>query len=263
MSYWGKLFGGVTGFAMGGPLGAMVGAALGHAADKGSLPGLGTRLNAVPSGPNVARVAANVASMLGRKEQIYAIGMVVLSAKLAKCDSPVTRAEIDAFKRHFRIAPEQAREVGRLFDQARDSSDGPEDYARQMGRAFGDDRQPLEDALMALIAIARADGAINGREERFLRQVADGFGLDERTLERLREGGARRSAGEPDAYLVLGLKQGASDDEIRATWRRLMRENHPDSLASRGASSAAIERSAEKVARINAAWDRIKRERGL
>ncbi len=263
MSYWGKLFGGVTGFAMGGPLGAMVGAALGHAADKGSLPGLGTRLNAVPSGPNVARVAANVASLIGRKEQIYAIGMVVLSAKLAKCDGPVTRSEIDAFKRHFRVPPEQAREVGRLFDQARDGSDGPEDYARQMGRAYGTDTQPLEDALTALVAIARADGAINEREEKFLRRVADGFGLGARAFERARDGAARRSADEPDAYLVLGLKQGASDDEIRATWRQLMRDNHPDSLASRGASSAVIARSAERVARINAAWDRIKRERGL
>jgi DnaJ like chaperone protein len=263
MTYWGKLFGGVTGLWMGGPIGAVVGAALGHAADKGSLPGLGTKLNAVPSGPNVARVAANVAAMIGRKEQIYAIGMVVLSAKLAKCDSPVSRSEIDAFKRHFRIPPEQAREVGRLFDQARDGSDGPEDYARQMGRAFATETQPLEDALSALIAIARADGAINEREEAFLRKVADGFGLGARSYERLRDGAARRNVDEPDAYLVLGLKSGASDEEIRATWRQLMRDNHPDSLASRGASSATIAKSAERVARINAAWDRIKRERGL
>ena len=263
MSYWGKVFGGVTGFAMGGPLGAMVGAALGHAADRGSLPGLGTRLNAMPSGPNVARVAANVASMLGRREQIYAIGMIVLSAKLAKCDAPVVRAEIDAFKRHFRIPPEQAREVGRLFDQARDGSDGPEDYARPMGRAYADDRGPLEDALTALVAIARADGPINGREEAFLRKVAENFGLGPRSYESIRDGGARRSSDEPDAYLVLGLRKGASDDEIRNTWRQLMRDNHPDSLASRGASSAAIAKSAERVARINAAWDRIKRERGL
>ena len=48
-----------------------------------------------------------------------------------------------------------------------------------------------------------------------------------------------------------------------ATWRRLMRENHPDSLAARGVPAEFIARANEKVARINAAWDRIKRERGL
>ena len=54
-----------------------------------------------------------------------------------------------------------------------------------------------------------------------------------------------------------------SGEEIRATWKRLMRENHPDSLAARGVPAEFIARANEKVARINAAWDRIKRERGL
>lgn len=263
MSYWGKIFGGVTGFAMGGPLGAVVGAALGHAADRGSLPGVGAPLTGTPQGPNVAKVAVGVAAMLGRKEQIFAIGMIVLSAKLAKCDGPVSRQEIDAFKRHFRIPPEQTREVGRLFDQARDATDGPDDYARQMGRAYAEERGPLEEALAALVAIARADGPINEREEKFLRRVAEGFGLGARGFEAIRDGAARRSSNEPDAYLVLGLPRDASDEQIRQTWRRLMRENHPDSLASRGESSGRIARAAEQVARINAAWDRIKRERGL
>jgi DnaJ like chaperone protein len=68
---------------------------------------------------------------------------------------------------------------------------------------------------------------------------------------------------EPDAYLVLGVSRSATVEEIRTTWKRLMRENHPDSLASRGVPAEFIERANEKVARINAAWDRIKRERTL
>jgi DnaJ like chaperone protein len=68
---------------------------------------------------------------------------------------------------------------------------------------------------------------------------------------------------EPDAYMVLGVARSSTAEEIRATWRRLMRENHPDSLAARGVPAEFIARANEKVARINAAWDRIKRERGL
>ena len=79
----------------------------------------------------------------------------------------------------------------------------------------------------------------------------------------MRDGGARRSADEPDPYTVLGLDRRATDEDVRLTWRRLMRESHPDSLASRGASDAVIRGAAERVARINAAWDRVKRERGL
>jgi len=62
---------------------------------------------------------------------------------------------------------------------------------------------------------------------------------------------------------VLGVSPEAPATALRAAWKRLMRENHPDSLASRGVPEEFIARASEKVARINAAWDRIKRERGL
>jgi DnaJ like chaperone protein len=63
--------------------------------------------------------------------------------------------------------------------------------------------------------------------------------------------------------MVLGVSRGASDEELRQAWRRLMRENHPDSLAARGVPEEFVRRATKKVAEINAAWDRIKRERGL
>ena len=59
------------------------------------------------------------------------------------------------------------------------------------------------------------------------------------------------------------MTRSSGAEEIRATWKRLMRENHPDSLAARGVPAEFIARANDKVARINAAWDRIKRERGL
>ena len=98
MGYWGKVVGGVAGLFMGGPFGAVMGAALGHAADQGAIPRF-----RMPQGfgLNPARIAA----MIGGRDQVFAIGVVVLSAKLAKCDGPVVRAEIDAFKRQFRPPP--------------------------------------------------------------------------------------------------------------------------------------------------------------
>ena len=62
---------------------------------------------------------------------------------------------------------------------------------------------------------------------------------------------------------MLGVARDAAPDELRASWKRLMREYHPDSLASRGVPEAFMRNASDKVARINAAWDRIKRERGL
>jgi DnaJ like chaperone protein len=259
MGYWGKIIGGVAGFAMGGPMGAVFGAALGHAADRGAVPNV-----RLPFGPQMGWNPARVAAMFNRRDQLFAICVVVLSAKLAKCDGSVKREEIDAFRRQFRIPPEAVRDIGRLFDQARDSADGFEPYAVQLGEAFADNRGMLEDVLTALFVIARADGPINGRELDFLSRTHRNFGLDQLTWNRARGGMPRQPASdEPDAYVVLGVQRSASVEDIRETWKRLMRENHPDSLAARGVPAEFIARANDKVARINAAWDRIKRERGL
>ena len=103
MSYWGKIIGGMAGFAMGGPFGAMVGAALGHAADSGTGPQLLRNFTSFGPGGAAGFGPARVAAMFAQRDQLFAIGVVVLSAKLAKCDGPVSRVEIDAFKRSFRI----------------------------------------------------------------------------------------------------------------------------------------------------------------
>jgi DnaJ like chaperone protein len=261
MGYWGKLLGGMAGMAMGGPLGAVVGAALGHAADEGVRP----HLTSLGLSPNSLLGSARVAALLGRRDQLFSIAMVVLSAKLAKCDGPVNRPEIDAFRRLFRIPPEALRDVGRLFDQARDSAEGFEGFADQMGEGFADNRGVLEDVLNALFAIARADGPINEREAAYLQRVHRGFGLD-RTAWNNATGGRPRYARAIDAedpYAVLGVPRSATAEELRAAWKKLMRENHPDSLASRGVPQEFIQRASDKVARINAAWDVIKRERGI
>ena len=211
-------------------------------------------------GLNPARIAA----MIGGRDQLFAVGVVVLSAKLAKCDGAVSREEIDAFKRQFRIPPEAVRDVGRMFDAARDSSEGFEAYATQLGDAFADNPGVLEDVLSALFAIARSDGAVNGRELDFLGRVHRRFGLNAMAWDRAR-GAAPRFRPDPndDAYSVLGVPSNATDDEVRAAWKVLVRANHPDSLASRGVPAEFIASATDKVAGINAAWDRIKRERGL
>ena len=246
---------------MGGPFGAMVGMAMGHAADEGVI---GRTAGRALPGP------ADLAAMLGNRETLFAISVIVLSAKLAKVDGPVKRVEIDTFKRSFRIPPENMAEVAQLFDRARDSAEGFEPFAQRLGQGFADNKAMLEDVLVALFAIARADGPVNNAELGFLKQAHLGLGLDRLAWERARDGRPASSAGTTaatetaaDAYMTLGVSRAASDDELRQAWRQLMRENHPDSLAARGVPQEFVQRASSKVAEINAAWDRIKRERGL
>jgi DnaJ like chaperone protein len=255
MTYWGKIIGGVAGFAMGGPAGALFGAALGHAADEGVVSSIAAK--ALPF------EAVKMAALLGRRDQIVAVSVTVLAAKLAKCDGPVTRAEIDMFKRSFSIPDTSVAEIGRLFDRARDSATGYEAYALQLGQAFADNRILLEQVLAGLYQIARADGPVNADETDFLDKVARRFRLDEAAAGRAGRGGAVPAPAADDVYAMLGLDRKASDEAVRARWKALMRENHPDSLASRGVPQAMIDAASDRVARINAAYDIIKRERKL
>ncbi len=258
MSYWGKLLGGVAGLIVGGPLGAVVGAAFGHKADGGGMPrfDLGSMLGGI--------TPARLAATLGR-DQLFATSVVVLAAKLAKADGPVVRAEIDAFKRQFRIPQESVKDVGRLFDAARDSPDGFGPYAIELGVAFKDNKGLLEDVLTALFAIARADKPLTVGEQDMLHQVHAAFGLDRLAWDQA-SGTTPRTARDTavnDPYAVLGANRSDTNDALRAAWLKQMRENHPDTLAARGVPPEFVARASDKVATINAAWDRIKRERGL
>ena len=123
----------------------------------------------------------------------------------------------------------------------------------------------LEDVLTALFAIATADGKVNIAERDLLTAICHGFGLGRAAWDRASGASPNRhaGAGQEDPYTILGVSRDAGPEELRATWKRLMRENHPDSLASRGMGPELVARASDKVARINAAWDRIKRDRGL
>ena len=247
MSIWGKIVGGAAGFALGGPIGALLGAVAGHAVDKMADSGAASETQG--------------AVQDGTKQIAFTIGVIVLGAKLAKADGKVTRDEISAFKQVFHIPPEEAKNVGRLFDQARKAAHGFEPYARQVGRLFKDNPAVLEELIGGLFHIARADGRVTPDEIDYLRRVAEIFGFGDETWQRIRA--ANVGADEADPYSILGVARSHDDARIKAAYRRLVVENHPDKLMAEGLPQEFVELANQKLATINAAYDQIRRERGL
>ena len=241
-SIWGKIIGGTAGFALGGPLGALVGAVAGHAVDR-------MREGRAEGAPDETRQTA------------FTIAVIALSAKMAKADGHVTRDEIDAFKQIFHVPLEELKNVGRVFDIARRDARGYEPYARQVARMFADNPAVLEELLDALFHIAKADRVMHPGEVEFLRGVGTIFGFDEATFERIRA--SHVGAEEADPYTVLGVAHDAADQDVRAAWRRLIRENHPDTLIAQGMPQDFVDVATDKMATINAAWDRVRSQRGI
>ena len=95
MSVWGKVLGAGAGFALGGPLGALVGAAAGHYIAKFRANALSAEQGGRPSSVGHESQQA--------RQVIFATALVVLAAKLAKADGVVSREEIEKFKTIFNI----------------------------------------------------------------------------------------------------------------------------------------------------------------
>jgi DnaJ like chaperone protein len=257
MSIWGKVIGGVAGLAMGGPLGAIMGTVAGHAYDK-------MKEGETPQVENNDTL-----------QVAFTTAIIVLSAKMAKADGQVTRDEVDAFKQLFNIPAAEMQNVGRLFDEAKQDAKGFEPYAEQISMIFAHQPAVLEELLGGLFHIARADGFVHPDELVFLRKTALIFGFSEPQFERLKaiHMGATGAAGDggragdgttaADPYQVLGIDRKTSDAEVKKTYRKLIRENHPDTLIAQGMPQEFIDVANEKMAAINAAYDLVEKERGL
>lgn len=189
----------------------------------------------------------------------FTAAVVCLSAKMAKADGYVTRDEVEIFTRVFIPPPEEAANVRRVFDMARQSTAGFETWARRIGQRYRSRPCLLEDVLDGLFHIAGADGAVTDSELRYLRRVSELFGLSETEYRRIRYSHLGPDPGDP--YAVLGLFPDAADDEIRRAFRRLAAENHPDALAARGAPPEFLRIAHVKSSSINEAYGRIQRER--
>jgi len=214
------------------------------------------------------RVGAAVSSLRGvlsdlansdlRREAAFAIAMIALSAKMAKADGVVTRSEIDAFCRVFAIPPGEERNVGRVYNLAKQDVAGFDAYAREVARLLADDPAMLEAVLDGLFDIARADGAVHERELAYLAEVARIFGFDQTAFARVR---ARHVIDGADPYLVLEADRNWDHERLRRQYRRLVQENHPDRLIARGVPEEFVRIANERLAAINAAWDKIEQRR--
>jgi len=243
MSVWGKIIGGAAGFAIGGPLGAILGVMAGSAFD------------------NKKKVFNYSNINNNQKQQIFALSIIVLSAKLAKSDGAVTIDEINAFKEKFRIPKNEISKVSKIFNEAKKSVYGYKQVADQVGILFSDNKILLEELLNNLFFIAASDGNISVNEIDLLKSISKSFKFSEKDFQRIFQTNINNK--EADPYKVLGVSRDDDDDKIRKKWIKLNKEHHPDNLISKGMPKEFIERANDELASINLAYDKIKDLRAI
>jgi len=244
MSIWGKIIGGTTGFALGGPLGAIIGMMIGGSFDR-----------------SARKFSSSNQISQQQKKNVFALCIIVLSAKIAKADGQVTKEEIYTFKEKFNIQSEEMSEVSKIFNEAKKSSFGFKNIADQVGNLFSDNKVLLEQLLNNLFYIAEADGLTSINELEVLKSISQSFHFNETDFQRIFH--SRLNNKESDPYKILGVTREDSDNNIRKKWIELSKEHHPDYLIAKGMPKEFIKEANKELSSINLAYDKIKELRGF
>ena len=244
MSIWGKIIGGTAGFALGGPIGAILGMMVGGSLDRTS-----------------KRFSSSNKIPHNQKQNIFALSVIILSAKIAKADGQVTKDEIYAFKEKFRISDDEMPEVGKIFNEAKKSTEGYKEIANQVGLLFVDNKILLEELLNNLFYIAESDGDTSINEIKILKSISHSFGLSENNFQRIFH--SRLNNKNSDPYKVLGVTRDDDISFIRKKWIILCKEHHPDNLVAKGLPQDFIDQANDELSSINLAYDKIKEQRDI
>jgi len=268
MSWFGKVIGGTFGLFLGGPLGAVAGAALGHLFFDS--PQEQIRQDEGQGRPRFTASAERI-------QAAYFIALFSLLGKIAKADGKVTKDEGDLVVRfldQMRITGQQREFAIQVFNEAKGIHYSVEELAQQFRQVTGRRRDLTFGLMEMLFQVAMADGTFHPEEEAQIRRVATVVGLGQyewNTLYHRYVGGAGGSGGYASGrrpslqehYETLGVSESDSDEQVRKAYRRLAKENHPDSLIAKGLPEEFVEYATERFQRIQNAWDEVRKARGI
>lgn len=259
MSWWGKVIGGAFGFLTLGPLGALLGAALGHSLDSG-----------------FAQLGYTAPGDRETIQTAFFTAVFAVMGHIAKADGRVTQIEIqvaEALMDRMRLNKDQRRTAVQLFTEGKKPDFPLESVLAQFRNVCL--RQPslLRMFIEILLDAALVDGALSAAERQILHRVCASLGITPTEfahLERMRTAGrwsggasAPAAAAKTNPYAALGIDRQASNAEIKRAYRKLMSQHHPDKLVSKGLPEEMMALAKDRVREIRSAYDEIKAERGF
>lgn len=207
--------------------------------------------------------------------------LVSLLAKVAKSDGRVSELEarlitqvLDDLSQKVSGVSGVREYLKEVYNSQKENVDNAYETARNYKQSFRLSYKICIARLTYFLNLAYIDGELNESERREITNIAYGFGIDKETLDEIIYKfdsfyGSRFGADhyevsqENDAFEVLGLSKNASLEEVKARYKELVRQYHPDILMGRGESKEVIERSTKKLQEINEAYGRLKEKFGV
>lgn len=237
---------GALGFVMSGPIGAIIGVAMGHFLEE-----LGKSVNITQT--------SNTSTKTSRQSHNeFSISLVVLMAAVMKADGKVLRSELEFTKQHMiklfgvEIATEAIKLLKDIIKQEIPVADVAQQIAGHMQYAA---RVQL---IHILFGLSLADGHIDAEEIKIIKLIASKMKISEPDFQSV------SSMFVPDtnsSYKILEIDPKASDEDVKKAYRKMAIKFHPDKVSYLGEE---YQQSAkEKFQKVNEAYEAIKKERGI
>ena len=232
------------GWSFGGPLGAIIGYAIG----------------ALFSGNRLGSIRSEVTDTFGNTDEKrdFNVTLLVLSAAVMKADGQVKRSELDYVKRFYlqNFGQERAENYIKMLREILEKDYNLYEVSQQVGRYM--DYSSRLQLLHYLFGIANADGVISSEEVKVINTISDYMGVTNSDFQSVKAMFIKET---DSAYKILGIDPSASDEEVKRAYREMAKKNHPDLVSSLGEE---VRQAAErKFQEINEAYETIKKQRGL
>ena len=248
------------GWAIGGPIGGLLGYFLGKAFSSSDTTQefLNTGNHRGPYHNTGTQADINVALM-------------VLIAAVMKADGQVKKSELTYVKRFLlqNYGEEGGKQMLKALQQLVQQDIPINQVCQQI--KVNTDYNTRYHMVDFLFGISGADGEFHPTEINMLRLIAQYLGISSADYTSIYErhvGGSysgnqsfTNSSNHKDPYKVLGISEKATDDEVRKAYRKMALKYHPDRVA--GMSEEMQRNAAEQMKEINQAYETIKTARGL
>ncbi|HOU17718.1 MAG TPA: TerB family tellurite resistance protein [Candidatus Marinimicrobia bacterium] len=245
----GTIIGGGIGWALFGPLGALIGAYIGNVV---------TNESGVQKKRGKAEPGATFATYGDTRAGDFAVAMLALFAYVSKSDRNVKSSEVQYVKKFLvdKFGTQNAQDLLYLYREILGKDYNIYDIAHQVRDNM--DYYSRMELLHVLFGIAAVDGDLHTTELQVIREIADALGISDRDYETIRAifgGGTNRF------YEILGIKPNDDVEIIKKAYRDLAVKYHPDKVANLGPEFQKL--AEEKFKSINDAYQTIRKERGF
>jgi DnaJ like chaperone protein len=263
MFWLGKFLGALFGYLIGGSFGAVLGLLLGHYFDV-SRKELWF-FNPPPRGHTHA-------------QDIFFRATFTIMGYIAKADGRISENEIRVAQhimQNMMLTPALRQQAIQYFQLGKQANFSLDEILSQLNNACYHQPNLLHLFLEIQLQAAYADGVLSVKKQRILEQVCYGLGMDpgsffaQQAYGSYRQQQYRQSAQQPSvdhlavAYRLLGVAKSNTDAEIKKAYRKLMSQNHPDKLVSKGLPEEMIKLATEKTVEIKTAYELICKSRGI